>query len=106
MKHVYTFAFGAAVLALVGIQACSSDDPVAPSRPPIPVPAPTVDGGGVVDPTGDGGGPSGSNCFDTTKAKPAAPADFLNQCNSNECFKFDSARIEGFTPGSPLPPLN
>lgn len=103
MKHTFKLALSASFLVLMGLQACSSEDPVAPSRPPIPVPNPTVDGG--VEP-GTDGGPGGSDCFDTTKTKPVEPAHFLNQCNSTECFKFDNARIEGFTPGGQLPPLN
>ena len=38
--------------------------------------------------------------------KPTTPANFLNQCNGTECFKFDNAaRIEAFKPGA-LPSLN
>lgn len=86
------------------VAACSSEDAAAPSRAPIPPPSSTAtsDGGG--------GGPDGSpgkDCFDTTTAKPTTPTDFLNQCTAGECFKFENgSRIEGWTPGGPLPPLN
>jgi len=77
--------------------ACKSEDQVAPSRPPIPVPTTTADP--------DGGLADGSTCFDTADAKPTEAKHFLNRCNETECFPFDNAaRIEGFTPGA-LPPL-
>jgi hypothetical protein len=81
--------------------ACSSETPAAPSRPPIPPPATIPDGG---EGTGDGG--TQANCFDAAAAKPTEPGQFLNQCNGTGCFKFDTAQIEGWKPGSPLPPLN
>jgi hypothetical protein len=110
MKHVRKLGIGAAALTFIilGIQACSSEPAAAPSRPPIPPPIVDVDGG----PDGGGGGGDGgdggpqSSCFDTTQAKPTTPTNFLNQCNSTECFKFDNAaRIEAFKPGA-LPALN
>jgi hypothetical protein len=102
MNINHKIRLGACALVLFCVHACSSEDPVAPSRPPIPPPvAPSVDGG-----SGGDGGPA-STCFDTTKNKPTDPRHFLNQCNSTECFKFDNvARIEGFHAGQPLPPLN
>lgn len=103
MNSLRSFLAGAAALAaLVSFIACSSEEPAAPSRPPTPAPAtPTADGG-----PGDGG-PTSADCFDTSKEKPVEPQHFLNQCNGTECFAFDNgARIEGFTPGAPLPPLN
>lgn len=85
--------------------ACSSEEAAAPSRPPIPPPADTTSDGGSSGANADGG-PT-KDCFDATKSKPADTKQFLNQCNGGECFAFDNAkRIEGFTAGAPLPPLN
>ncbi|MBX3189516.1 MAG: hypothetical protein KF819_21000 [Labilithrix sp.] len=101
MNAFFKLALGAAALALVGVQACSSEEPAAPSRPPIPPPIVDQGDGGASDAGGDAG-----DCFDTTKAKPTQPTHFLNQCNGGECFPFDNGtRIEGWKPGAPLPPL-
>ena len=104
MKSTHRYLLGAsALLASFVFVACSSEEAAAPSRPPVPPPitSPTDGGGG-----GDGG-PQTSDCFDTTKNKPVEQKDFFNQCNSAECFAFDNgARIEGYTAGAPLPPLN
>lgn len=103
MSSLRSFLLGATAVALLAsFTACSSAEPAAPSRPPTPAPAtPSADGG-----SGDGG-PSAADCFDTSKSEPVEPQHFLNQCNGTECFAFDNgARIEGFAPGAPLPPLN
>lgn len=85
-----------------GVAACSSSEPNAPSTP-IPTP-------GTGDPAADAGDDSGlapGECFDTDAGPPTQPVHFLNQCNDGECFKFDNtAQIENYTAGSPLPPLN
>ena len=98
------------VLSLVPaiVAACSSEEAAAPSRPPVPPPSTSSSSGGDGDGGGtdrDGGG--GKDCFDSKATKPTQPKEFLNQCNSGECFKFDNGtRIEGWTPGNALPPLN
>lgn len=102
----YLVAIYLAAFLPVVVVACSSNETnTAPSRPPTPSPTTTVPGtdGG---PTGDGGTTS-SDCFDRSDGgKPATAQEFLNQCNSGECFKFDNAaRIEGFVVGQPLPSL-
>ena len=91
------------------VAACSSEEAAAPSRPPVPPPSTSSSGGTGDDGGSSSGGEGGTtkDCFDTKTAKPSAPKEFLNQCNSGTCFKFDNAtRIEGWTPGSPLPSLN
>jgi hypothetical protein len=104
MKRTHKLAFAALAVFLMGIQACSSEEPAAPSRPPVP--APITTGGGNGDGGGDNGGTQ-NGCFDATKSKPTQVVQFLNQCNSTECFKFENAtRIEGFKPAEPLAPLN
>jgi hypothetical protein len=112
MKSIFarssTIVAAIAISMLGVIAACSSDETAAaPSRPPTPPPNtnnPQADGGNI-DPSGDGG--IGPDCFDTAKAKPVQQTDFFNQCNGGQCFPFDNAaRIEGFVPGAPLPPLN
>lgn len=108
VKNVKTLAVIVLSFIPAVIAACSSEEAVAPSRPPVPPPSTSSSGGtggedGGTDPDG---GPS-KNCFDTKAAKPTQPKEFLNQCNSGECFGFDNGtRIEGWTPGSALPPLN
>ncbi len=99
-----TSALFVSLVSLVSLVACSSEEAAAPSRPPGPPPvtAPPAGGGPGAD-----GGPRTSDCFDTTKDEPVEQKDFLNQCNSAECFAFDNGgRIEGYTAGAPLPPLN
>lgn len=92
-----------ASLALVA-QACTSEEPATPSRPPVPPPSTGSSSGGA-DAGGEGDG--GKDCFDTKTAQPTAPKEFLNQCNGTECFPFDNrTRIEGYVPGAALPPLN
>lgn len=99
MKNLSKIVVGAFFV----IAACSSEQPAAPSRPPIPPPSGAD--AGIAD-SGADGEPQ-NDCFDTSVNKPTEPGHFLNQCNSAECFGFDNAaRIEGFTPGAPLPPLN
>lgn len=105
MRSIHSVLLLASSTVLLSLfVACSSSDDgaAAPSRPPTPPPASSsqTDGGGD-------GGQSSDNCFDTTKDKPVQQIDFLNQCNGTECFPFENgARIEGYTPGAPLPPLN
>jgi hypothetical protein len=90
------------------VAACSSEEAAAPSRPPVPPPSTSSSGGtGDADGGGNGEGGASMDCFDAKTAKPSAPKEFLNQCNGGECFGFDNGtRIEGWTPGSPLPALN
>jgi len=104
MKRTNTILL--ASFAWLAQAACSSDDPAAaPSRPPVPPPASSASSGGAAD--GGGGGGTGKDCFDTDAGAPTQAKDFLNQCTSAECFPFDNgSRIEGFTPGAALPPLN
>lgn len=104
MKLFNPYLLVASSLVVSFAVACSSEEAAAPSRPPVPPPATSQpDGGGP----GADGGPQTSDCFDTTKNKPVEQKDFLDQCNSAECFGFDNgARIEGHTAGAPLPPLN
>ena len=90
------------------VAACSSEEAAAPSRPPVPPPSTSASSGGPGD---DGGtlpdGAPAKDCFDSKAAKPTQPKEFLNQCNTGECFEFDNGtRIEGWTPGNALPPLN
>lgn len=91
---------GASALFVALLLACSSEEAAAPSRPPVPPPDPSRAYGGA-------GAGSTSDCFDTTKNAPVEQKDFFNQCSSAECFPFDDgARIEGYTSGAPLPPLD
>lgn len=109
MNVIHKLALGVFALGLVVASACSSnEEEAAPSRTPPPPSGSIDDAGGGGENDGGGGGTDGggSDCFDSTKAKPTTPAEFLNQCNENGCFKFDNSRIEGYTPGGPLPPLN
>ena len=103
MKSIHHLLLVSGVLVSLGVLACSSQEAAAPSRPPTP--SSSSSSGGA-----DGGNPEGGaskDCFDTTKAKPIEPKHFLNQCNGTECFPFDNgARIEGYTAGASLPPLN
>lgn len=87
------------------LAACSGEEPLTPSRPPVPPPSVSsdADGGAGGGSAGDGGT---SDCFDAKTSKPSSQSDFLNQCNDH-CFAFDnSARIEGYSAGGSLPPLN
>lgn len=107
MNVIHKLALGAFALGAMVASACSSnEEEAAPSRTPPPPSGEIADAGVADDGGGGGTDGGGSDCFDTTKAKPTTPADFLNQCNDNGCFKFDNSRIEGYTPGGPLPPLN
>ncbi len=105
MRTIHTALLSGLLFSVVSgtfLGACSSDDggPAAPSRPPVPSPTTPNDDGGP------GNGGDAGSCFDTTKAKPTAQPDFLNQCNAAECFPFDNAaRIEGFDPDHRTPPL-
>lgn len=107
MKRIHQLALGTAVTLVLALGACSSEEAAAPSRPPIPPPIPTEDGGpGTEGGTLPDGAPA-PDCFDATKTKPVEPAQFLNQCNGGECFKFDNGtRVEGWKSGQPLPPLS
>ena len=102
MTSRHRHLLGAAAVCASFVFACSSEEQAAPSRPPVPPPVTEQPDGG----TGEGGAQP-SDCFDATKNEPKTQKDFLNQCNGAECFAFDNgARIEGYTAGAPLPPLN
>lgn len=49
---------------------------------------------------------AGKPCWDLSDCNGINSTQFKNQCHSGECFPFDNtARIEGYTAGEPLPPL-
>ncbi len=99
----HRYLLGASALIVSFVVACWSEQATAPSRPPVPPPSTSQPDGGA---SGEDGTQTAS-CFDIAKNKPVEQKDFLNQCNSAECFAFDNgARIERYTPGAPLPPLN
>jgi hypothetical protein len=107
-RTVLVVVLAVAPLASASVACSTSEDAVAPSRTPVRA---TGDDAGT---TGSSGGTSSGDpgladggCFDAASAPPSATKQFLNQCNAGGCFPFDNAqRIEGFTAGGALPPLN
>lgn len=96
-KNHHKLGLVALILGVWAVPACGGDDDPVPS------------GGTGGSPSGGssaGGGSGDDECFDASEAAPTAREHFLNQCNEHECFAFDNtARIEGYTAGAPLPPL-